>query len=120
MKLLISNLLNLTFNFYTHNGPLIFYGFGILLSIAQLWRKGSRNYLLTLLGFIFLVLSFEYQKHFVAHFHSHLVLQVADPDTQALEYGLANRFFKQVLPIGLDSLGWLLLYLGLFINRHRS
>lgn len=113
--MLLSNLISTFFSFYAHNGPVIFYGLGIVFAFLFLIARPKRRYVAALLGFLLLLFSFEYQKHFTAHFNSHLVMQLTDPKLQAEEYGLLSRFFNQLLPIGLDIGGWFLLFLALFL-----
>ena len=114
---ILSNLLNTLFSLYTHNGPVLFYSLGICAAIAHLLRRPSRRAVFALLGFGLLLFSFEYQKHFVAHFHTHLVLQITDPTVQPREYSLATRVTQQVLPIAMDIVGWGMLFIALFLKQ---
>jgi hypothetical protein len=116
MKLLLANFLTTSFSFYAHNGPVVFSSLGSLIAIAQLLRSPSRKGVFALLGFLLLIFSFEYQKHFTNHFNSHLVLQLADPDLQSAEFSLLSRFFNQILPLALDFSGWGMLFLSLFFT----
>ena len=116
MKLLLDNLITTGFSFYAHNGPVVFYGLGLALSLLFLILQPKRRFVLSLLAFAVLLFSFEYQKHFTAHFYSHIVLQLANPEAQFREYSLLARFFNQLFPMGLDFLGWGLLFLSLFIG----
>lgn len=109
------------FRFYAHNGIVIFFMLGAVTSFLMSFRHPSRRNLLSFVGFLLLILSFEYQKHFTPHFYTNLVLPTADPDIDPLRYSVETGIVKSVVPIFLDISGWGSIILALLMpTRNKS
>jgi len=109
------------FRFYAHNGIIIFFMLGVLTSLLMSLRYPSRRNFLSFVGFLLLILSFEYQKHFTPHFYTNLVLPTADPELDPLRYSVETGIIKSVVPIFLDITGWGAIILALLMpTRHKE
>lgn len=114
---LIKNTIVTFYSFYEHNALVFYYGLALLAVITRLFIKPTRYYVLLVLGLILLIFSFEYQKHLIPHFFSHLLDPIIDPNTHARTYQYSSLFLTRVLPILLDFAGWLLIVIPLFFTE---
>ncbi len=110
---LIKNAIVAFYKFYDHNALVFYLGLLLLVVVIRLIAKPSRYYVLLMIGLSVLVFSFEYQKHLVPHFFSHLLDPIVDPSTHGRTYRYSSLFISQVFPVLLDILGWFMIALAM-------
>lgn len=98
-----SGLIDTVFLTFIHNQDAIGYFMGILVSVFLLFYKPSRIHMLLLLGFIFLLFGFEYNKHIIAPLEDQTLSSIGADGSVAL---LLKRFFQKLLPILFFMIGW--------------
>ncbi|OGC51825.1 hypothetical protein A2982_03795 [candidate division WWE3 bacterium RIFCSPLOWO2_01_FULL_39_13] len=107
----ITNTIFLTF---LHNQYAIGFFMGMVLSFLLLLLRPSRFAVLLLLGFLALLLGFEYNKH--------IIEPLQDQTLSSLNLGQENtpskllvlRTFQKLLPIGFFIIGWGSIFTAIF------
>lgn len=114
---LIENLLNGLYLLFTHNGLLIAYFSGLVVSgIISFYRPSRLSFLFTL-SFLVLTFSFEYDKHIINPLREQtLATLVPNPLTHRKFSKLINLILSELLPVFFFILGWVLLLLSIFLS----
>ncbi len=95
----------------THNVPVFFFGTCIIGSIILSLYKPTRKSILLLLGFISLLLGYEYEKHIVEGIKEQTMNSLITINEHYTLRRIINVFFIKILPFSLYA-GGLLLVLG--------
>lgn len=103
-----------------HNYVLFIYVLGFLISIFWSIKKPSRSHTLLILGFILLILYFEYTKHIIDGLKEQTLnsLITANPHYTAKKW--LNIFIEDLAPIFLFVSGWFLLFLSYLTKQPNS
>ena len=120
VKLLFLNLLKTVLSFFQHNGPVVFFSLGALVALLKTIHRPSRTFILIFLGFLTLIFSFEYRKHFIPQTQTHVVQQLVDPEVNARDYARTDRFFTSLFPVLLDIGGWGLIFAALLFLKEKE
>ncbi|MBI4091474.1 hypothetical protein HY419_01835 [candidate division WWE3 bacterium] len=116
--LTLINLTNTFYSFYVHNWQLVYFGGCAVFCFLRLVIKPSRYYAILLLGFLSLLFEFEYTKHLIPHVRENVTeLVLVDPARRS--FGLTDMFFSKLFPLGLQVLGWFLVFISVFV-LHRD
>jgi len=105
------------YSFYDHNALVFYLGLIFLMIVVRMFMKPSKYYVLLAVGFLILIFSFEYQKHFIPHFFSHLLNPIVDSKTHARTYKYSSLFLSRIFPMLLDFLGWFLVVVALLFSE---
>ena len=114
-------LINIIYFTWLHNSEAIAYFIGCLISLYLQFKKPNRKHLILFIGFLTLLIQFEYIKH--------MVTPLLDQTLQAvLEQGATASRFQKILdftlqkfvPFTLYLLGWGSLFLSLFLPSKTS
>jgi hypothetical protein len=105
---------------WLHNYQPIALGFGCLLAIGLMIYKPKRIYMIFFLGFLFLLLQFEYLKHFQKHLEEQTLQTAVLEAGQSKARKAINLFFNRLIPFGLYLGGWGLIFLGMLIGGRSS
>jgi len=106
-------LLSTIYSTWLHNNLAI----GLILaagaSALLLVFKPKRKFVFFLLGFIFLLLQFEYQKHFGKALEQQTINSVIIQGESLRARSVMEDFFQKLIPFGLWLLGWIFVFLGI-------
>lgn len=110
-------LFNLIYFTWLHNSQAIAYFFGIILTLYLQFKNPNRKTLLFFVGFLFLFINFEYQKHFVDPILEQTLQTV-------LEQGATGQRFQQIInfllqkfvPLSLYLIGWGSIFWAIFTS----
>jgi len=114
-------LVNIAYFTWLHNSEAISYFIGCLIALFLQFKKPNRKNLLLFLGFLALLIQFEYVKH--------MIEPLMDQTLQAvLEQGAAATRFQKILdftlqkfvPFFLYFIGWGSLFISLFLSSKTS
>jgi|GEM_PF-988467 len=112
-----SNLITGLYLLFAHNGLLIIYVFGALVSLLLIFLKPRRLTVLYFLAFLTLAFGFEYDKHLIVPLRDQTIATVvADPETHLFTQRLINLFISEFIPVALFILGWGLLFLAILLS----
>lgn len=100
---LADGLINTFFLTFIHNQDAIGYFVGIVVSVCLLFYKPSRINMLFLIGFIFLLFGFEYNKHIIAPLEDQTISSIGAEGGSAV---LLKRLFQKLLPVLFFAVGW--------------
>jgi hypothetical protein len=100
---LTDGLIDTVFLTFIHNQDAIGYFLGIIISIGLLFYRPSRTNLLLLIGFIFLLFGFEYNKHIIAPLEDQTISSIGAEGDSAV---FLKRIFQKLLPLGFFVIGW--------------
>lgn len=114
---IIKNAIVAFYAFYDHNGLVFYLGLLFLIVIIRLFMKPSKFYVLVTIGLLFLLFSFEYQKHLIPHFYSHLLDPIVDQSTHARTYAYSSLFLSRLFPVILDVIGWSMIGISLIFTE---
>lgn len=117
---MIINILKLVYFTFLHNYQVI--GFFCLasLSLYRLIKQPSRPMTLFFIGFLILILHFEYQKHIVANLAEQTVDVLFADQTHYRTQWLVKIGFYHLLPLILWLSGWLCIALGLHQSDNKK
>lgn len=114
---LIENLLNGLYLLFTHNGLLIAYFSGLVVSGIISFYRPSRLAFLFTASFIALTFSFEYDKHIINPLREQtLATLVPNPLTHRKISKIINLILSELLPIFFFILGWALLLISVCLS----
>jgi 4-hydroxybenzoate polyprenyltransferase len=99
----------------THNFPALFYALGIVAAVALSIIKPSRKSVFLLLGFILLLLGFEYEKHIVEGLREQTINSLITIQEHNKVRRVINVLTLKALPLGLPLLGWVFVLSSLFL-----
>lgn len=101
--------------FYEHNDPLVFLVPLIVISLISLILKPRRRVVFLLLGFLLLLLEFEYTKVIFKEVKSDWLNQIFSSDFRFRRFQITTFFFQDIAPFLMSMLGWTFVALGAFI-----
>ena len=111
------SLLTTIYSAWLHNslaiGLVLAIGFSALLLIF----KPRRKFVFFLLGFIFLLLQFEYQKHFGKALEEQTINSVILQGESLRAKSVMEDVFQKLIPFSLWAGGWGLIFLGLLSQK---
>jgi hypothetical protein len=100
-------LVNLVYFTWLHNAEAIAYFVGCALTLYLQLKKPNRIYLLFFIGFLLLLLQFQYVKHIVVPLQEQTLHAVLQQGAQGLRFSkITSLFLNKVIPIGLYLTGW--------------
>ena len=79
--------------------------------------KPKRKFVFFLLGFILLLLQFEYQKHFGKALEQQTINSVIIQGESLRARSVMEDFFQKLIPFALWAGGWALIFLGLVSQK---
>lgn len=100
---LTDGIIDTIFLTFVHNQDAIGYFIGIIVSVLILFYKPSRTNLLLLIGFIFLLFGFEYNKHIIAPLEDQTISSIGAEGGSAV---FLKRIFQKLLPVCFFAIGW--------------
>jgi len=110
-------LLDLIYFTWLHNAEAIAYFVGCLLTLGLQFIRPRRLYLLFFVGFLLLLLQFQYVKHIVAPLEEQTLQTVLQQGSEGLRFTKLTSFFLQKLvPLGLYLAGWGSIFGGIFLK----
>lgn len=102
---------------FAHNGEVIAYVLGAMLSLAVLFFRPRRLALVFFVAFATLSFNFEYDKHLMLPLRNQTIATVvSNPETHLFTQRILNLFLTEVVPVLLFILGWGLLFLGILAS----
>jgi hypothetical protein len=105
---------------WLHNYQVIALVFGCLLAIGLMLKTPKRLYLLFFLGFLLLVLQFEYLKHFQEHLEEQTLQTAVINETQSKAKKAIDLFFNRLVPFALYLGGWGLIFIGMILGGRKQ
>lgn len=105
-------ILSAIYSTWLHNSLAIGLVLGIGLTAILLIFKPKRKYVFFLLGFILLLLQFEYQKHFGKALEDQTIIAVIGQGESPGARSLVRQVFSKAIPFLLWFFGWGLVFLG--------
>jgi len=111
------NILYTVYFTITHNVPVFVYGTGILVSIVLAIIRPSRSYIFFLLGFIFLLFAYEYQKHILDGLKEQTINALITIQEHNKVRRLVNIILVRAAPILLPLGGWGLVIMGIYLFK---
>ena len=100
---LTNGLIDTVFLTFSHNQDAIGYFLGIIISVGLLFYRPSRINMLFLVGFIFLLFGFEYNKHIIAPLEDQTISSIGAEGSSAV---WLKRLFQKLLPVVFFAIGW--------------
>jgi len=110
-----AGLLSTIYATWLHNSLAIGLILGIGLSAIWLIFKPRRRLVFFLLGFILLILQFEYQKHFGKALEQQTINSVIIQGESFRARSVMQDFFQKLVPFALWLGGWGLIFLGIVL-----
>jgi len=104
--------LSTIYSTWLHNNLAIGLALAIGVSALLLIFKPKRKLVFFLLGFIFLLLQFEYQKHFGKALEEQTINSVILQGESLRAKSVMEDFFQKLIPFALWFAGWILVFLG--------
>lgn len=110
-------LLNIVYFTWLHNSEAIAYFIGIILTLFLQFKHPNRRNLLFFIGFLVLLLNFEYEKHFVEPLLNQTVQAVLEQGATANRFQkLISFFFQKFIPLISYLIGWGSLFLAIVLG----
>ena len=106
-------LLSTIYATWLHNNLAIGLLLAIAVSVLLLIFRPQRRFVFFLLGFIFLLLQFEYQKHFGKALEQQTINAVILQGESLRARSVMEDFFQKFIPFALWLGGWGLVFLGI-------
>lgn len=106
-------LLSTIYSTWLHNSLAIGLVLGMVVAIGLLILKPKRKYVFFFLGFLLLLLEFEYQKHFEKALEEQTINSVILQGQHFRTRNIMEDFFQKLIPFGLWLLGWGGVFLGI-------
>lgn len=100
---------------WLHNNLAIALLFGIGLVVLKLILKPRRKFVFLLIGFVLLLLQFEYQKHFAKALEEQTINSVILQGEHLRAKSFMEDFFQKLIPFGLWVVGWGMVFLGIVV-----
>jgi hypothetical protein len=108
-------LLSTIYATWLHNNLAIALFLGIVLAVVNLVIKPRRKFVFLLIGFILLLLQFEYQKHFAAALEQQTVNSIILQGEHVRAKSFLEDFFQKLIPFGMWIAGWGMVFLGMVV-----
>ena len=106
-------LLSTIYSTWLHNNLAIGLILAIVVVVLLLVFKPKRKYVFFLLGFTFLLLQFEYQKHFGKALEEQTINSVILQGESFRARSVMEDFFQKLIPFALWLGGWGMVFLGI-------
>ena len=110
-------LLSTIYSTWLHNNLAIGLVLAISVCALLLIFKPKRKFVFFLLGFIFLLLQFEYQKHFSKALEQQTINSVIIQGESLRAKSVMEDFFQKLIPFTLWLVGWGMVFLGLISKK---
>ena len=110
-----ANFLSLLYTTWLHNNFAIAMVIGVFLTAAFLIFKPKRKYVFFLLGFLLLLVGFEYQKHFAKALEEQTIRTMLIENEDIVMRNFFEDFFQKAVSFFLWLAGWGLVFLGIVI-----
>lgn len=111
---LTDGIINTVFLTFLHNQYAIAFLGGAVLAIFSLLVKPSRRTVLLLIGFVTLLVGFEYDKHIIAPLQDQTLTSLGLDKSGGSASTLVIRTFQKLLPVFFFTIGWGSLFLAIF------
>lgn len=108
-----TGLINTVYATWLHNNLAIALVLGMGVALILLIFKPKRKYVFFFLGFLLLLLQFEYQKHFGKALEEQTITSIITEGEHYRAKSLMEDFFQKLIPFGLWLGGWGAVFLGL-------
>ncbi|NMC35638.1 hypothetical protein GYA49_01185 [Candidatus Beckwithbacteria bacterium] len=109
-------LLDLIYFTWLHNSQAIAYFLGACLALALQFIKPRRLYLLFFVGFLLLLIQFQYIKHIVDPLEQQTLQTVLQQGSQGVRFSRLTEFFlRKFVPLILYFGGWGAVFLGVIL-----
>ena len=108
-----AGILSTVYAIWLHNHWLIGLLLAIVVSALFLIKKPKRKLVFFLIGFIFLLIQFEYQKHFGKQLEQQTITSIIIQGEHLRTRSVLEDFFQKLIPFGLWVGGWLSIILGI-------
>ena len=106
-------------NTYIHNQLVIGLALALVAAFVALYRQPSRQHIYFFIGFLVLILHFEYQKHIVADLADQTLFALFEAEAHYRGRWLTKVFLYHLVPFLLWLLGWGSVVLGILNLRRR-
>ena len=114
-------LFNIAYFTWLHNSQAIAYFVGIVITLALQFKKPNHKNLLFFVGFLVLLLNFEYQKHFIDPFLEQTVQAVLEQGATATRFQrIANFFFQKFVPLISYLVGWGSIFIAMIFGSKKT
>lgn len=110
-------LFQLLYSTFLHNSEALALLVGVGLTLVLLFLKPKRNYLLFFVGFLFLLLRFEYLKHVADPLAQQTIGVVVTQQGFQRTRRLIDIFINDLIPLLMYFIGWGSLFLGILFSR---
>lgn len=107
-----AGILSTIYSLWLHNNLAIGLVLGIAISALFLIFKPRRKLVFFFLGFLLLLLEFEYQKHFGKALEQQTVNSLILQGQHLRTKSVLEDVFQKIIPFGLWFFGWALIFLG--------
>jgi hypothetical protein len=106
---------------WLHNAEALAYFAGAMLMLYKQFVKPKRVYLLVFVGFVLLLLQFQYVKHIVEPLLDQTLQTVLQTGAAATRFQkITNFFLQKAVPIGLYVVGWGSIFAGLWFMDYKG
>jgi hypothetical protein len=116
---LTDGIINTVFLTFLHNQYAIAFLLGAILSLIALLIKPSRYFVLLLIGFLTLLLGFEYNKHIIEPLQDQTLTSLGLEDGGGSAGTLVIRTFQKLLPILFFTIGWGSIFIAIFAKAFK-
>ncbi|NMB56762.1 hypothetical protein GYA19_02375 [Candidatus Beckwithbacteria bacterium] len=114
-------LFNLVYFTWLHNSEVIAYALLCVLILIFQFVRPKRSNLLFFVGFLALLIQFEYVKHIAIPLQEQTLQTVMEQGAAAVKFQkLTDIFFQKLLPLGLYLFGWGSVALAIFFNSQKN
>ena len=114
-------LFNLAYFTWLHNSQVVAYFVGIIITLFLQFKKPSRRNLFFFVGFLVLLLNFEYQKHFIDPLLEQTMQAVLEQGATATRFKrLSNFFFQKFIPFASYLVGWGSIFLAMVLSSKNT
>lgn len=114
-------IIDLIYFTWLHNAEMLAYFAGFILTLGLLLKNPKRIYVLFLIGFILLMLQFQYVKHIVEPLLDQTMQTVLQTGAQATRFQKITKFFlEKLIPISLYLAGWGSIFLAIFLTNKNN
>ncbi len=117
---LTDGIINTIFLTFLHNEYAIAFFLGATFSVVALLIKPSRYFVLLLIGFITLLLGFEYNKHIIEPLQDQTLTSLGLDGDGGSAGTLVVRTFQKLLPVGFFIIGWGSIFIAIFAKALRK
>ncbi|MDP2637567.1 MAG: hypothetical protein Q8P26_00705 [Candidatus Levybacteria bacterium] len=113
-------ILSTIYSTWLHNNLAI--GFLVIIGVSALLLifRPQRKFFLFFLGFLFLILEFEYQKHFAEALEQQTVNSIIISGKHLQTRSILEDFFQKLVPFSLWLVGWGLVALGIIASNEKK